>query len=108
MAVKESLLHSGKGYDQILDIVPSHLIDSINSKKDMLYPVRASTHKKQYAEGNACKDLFGIAVWWSQITNDWHEVQQIDSIIYPEIKNTCQMQPSMLVILLLSTDLHVG
>jgi ectoine hydroxylase-related dioxygenase (phytanoyl-CoA dioxygenase family) len=86
MAVKESLLHSGKGYDQILDIVPSHLIDSINSKKDMLYPVRASTHKKQYAEGNACKDLFGIAVWWSQITNDWHEVQQIDSIIYPEIK----------------------
>lgn len=86
MAIKEALLHSGKGYDQILDIVPSHLIDSINSKKDMLYPVRASTHKKQYAEGNACKDLFGIAVWWSQLVDNWIEVQDINRLILPKIK----------------------
>ena len=82
---KISLTHEGKGYDQIKNIIPRYLIDSINSKKDVLYPVRASTHKKEYAEGDACKKLFGIAVWWSQLTDDWHEVQEIDKLIRPEI-----------------------
>lgn len=86
MKTNESLTYEGKGYDQVMDIIPTHLIDSINSKKDMLYPVRASTHKKKYAEGDECKNLFGIAVWWSQLVDEWHEVQEIHEIIFPEIK----------------------
>lgn len=84
--MNDTLTHNGRGYDQVTNIVPLHLIESINSKKDMLYPVRASTHKKEYAEGDACKKLFGIAVWWSQLTDDWHEVQEIDKIVSPVIQ----------------------
>lgn len=91
MKVKETLTYEGKGYDQILDIVPRHLVDSINNKKDILYPVRASTHKKQYAEGDACKNLFGIAVWWSQLVDEWPEVQEIHDIIFPEIKKHMEL-----------------
>lgn len=86
MKPREELTYDGKGYDQILDIIPTHLIDSINSKKDLLYPVRASTHKKNYFEGDACKNLFGIAVWWSQLVDDWPEVQAIHDIIFPKIR----------------------
>jgi hypothetical protein len=83
---KEVLTHEGRGYDQIKDISPLSVIDTINNKKDQLYPVRASTHKKKYAEGEACKDLFGIAVWWSQLVDDWPEVQEVNELILPHIK----------------------
>ena len=62
--------HNGPGFKLVTDVIPSDLIDSINDRKDELYPVRASSHKKQYAEGKDCKKLFGIAVWWSQLTDD--------------------------------------
>jgi len=78
--------HDGPGFKLVTDIIPSDIIDSINNRKDELYPVRASTHKKQYAEAEACKKLFGIAVWWSQLTDDWNEVKEIHDLIYPEIQ----------------------
>ena len=81
----KELSHEGQGYNIVNDIIPSHYIESIKDKIDMLYPVRASTHKKQYAEGADCKSLFGIAVWWSQLTDEWHEVEQIHRIIFPLI-----------------------
>ena len=82
----DQLSHEGRGFDIINDIVPDSLIQRVNDRKDELYPVRASTHKKQYAEAEACKKLFGIAVWWSQLTDDWDEVKEIHDLIYPEIK----------------------
>jgi len=78
--------HDGPGFKLVTDIIPSDTIDSINNRKDKLYPVRASSHKKQYAEAEACKKLFGIAVWWSQLTDDWDEVKEIHDLIYPEIQ----------------------
>ena len=83
---KSKLSHDERGFDIINDIVSDSLIERINDRKDELYPVRASTHKKQYAEAEACKKLFGIAVWWSQLTDDWDEVKEIHELIYPEIK----------------------
>ena len=91
MKTNETLTYEGKGYDQIMNIIPTDLIDSINNKKDTLYPVRASTHKKKYAEGDECKKLFGVAVWWSQLVDDWPEVQAIHDIIFPEIKKSMEM-----------------
>ena len=79
------LSHDGRGFDIKHDIISDSLIQRINDRKDELYPVRASTHKKQYAEAEACKKLFGIAVWWSQLTDDWDEVKEIHEVIYPEI-----------------------
>ena len=78
--------HNGPGFKLVTDVIPSDLIDSINDRKDELYPVRASSHKKQYAEGKDCKKLFGIAVWWSQLTDDWKEVKAIHNLIFPEIQ----------------------
>ena len=78
--------HNGPGFKLVTDVIPSDLIDSINNRKDELYPVRASSHKKQYAEGKDCKKLFGIAVWWSQLTDDWKEVKAIHNLILPEIQ----------------------
>jgi len=65
------LSHEGRGFDIKKNVISDDLIQRINDRKDELYPVRASTHKKQYAEAEACKKLFGIAVWWSQLTDDW-------------------------------------
>ena len=83
---KSKLSHDERGFDIINDIVSDSLIERINDRKDELYPVRASTHKKQYAEAEECKKLFGIAVWWSQLTDEWDEVKEIHELIYPEIK----------------------
>ena len=38
--------HNGPGFKLVTDIIPSDTIDSINNRKDELYPVRASSHKK--------------------------------------------------------------
>jgi sulfatase maturation enzyme AslB (radical SAM superfamily) len=87
-SVNSEIQHEGKGFDMVYDIIPTEIIDNINDRKDELYPVRVSTHKKQYAEGKDCEKLKskGIAVWWSQLTDDWKEVKAIHDIIYPEIK----------------------
>ena len=83
---RSELHHEGKGYDMAYDVIPPALLDAITDKLDSCYPVRASTHNKRYAEAENTKKLHGIAVWWSQITNTWKEVQQINDIILPEIQ----------------------
>ena len=83
---RSELHHDGKGYDMAYDVIPSRLLDAMTSKLDSCYPVRASTHNKRYAEAENTKKLHGIAVWWSQLTDKWHEVQQINDIILPEIQ----------------------
>ena len=84
------LQHAGKGYDLAYDIIPTSLLDAVADKLDSCYPVRASTHKKQYAEAEDTKKLHGIAVWWSQLTDEWEEVQQINDIVFPIIQSHMQ------------------
>ena len=57
---KSKLSHNERGFDIITDIISDDLIQRVNDRKDELYPVRASTHKKQYAEAEACKKT----VWY--------------------------------------------
>jgi hypothetical protein len=72
----------GDGYILLENVFPAHIIDSINEKIPTLYPVRASSADKHYAEGEKIKELSDISVWWSQLTVDWTEVQIIDSYLH--------------------------
>lgn len=76
-------LTEGEGYTIIEGVVSHDLIKSIRTKYSQLRMVRASAHGKQYAEGNAVKNLPDIAVWWSQDLSSWPEVQEIDANISP-------------------------
>jgi hypothetical protein len=79
-------LIDGPGYVVTDNIVPNHLIDSIVSKLDTCYPVRASSREKKYAERDDIKNLPDISVWWSQTVMDWPEVKEISNIIGERIK----------------------
>jgi ectoine hydroxylase-related dioxygenase (phytanoyl-CoA dioxygenase family) len=78
-------LTEGPGYIFLENVIPDDLIDGINSKLDTLYPVRASSADKHYAEKDAIKNLPDISVWWSQMTMDWPEVIAINDILMPRI-----------------------
>ena len=78
-------LIDGTGYIFIENAIPEDLIDSINSKLDTLYPVRATSSGKTYAEGDKIKDLSDISYWWSQMVMDWPEVIAINDILLPII-----------------------
>jgi ectoine hydroxylase-related dioxygenase (phytanoyl-CoA dioxygenase family) len=78
-----NILIDGLGYVTVRELIPEHLIDSINLKLDTLYPIRASSSNKQYAEGKNISKLPDISVWWSQLTMDWPEVIEINNIIQP-------------------------
>lgn len=73
------------GYITVQELIPLDLVDKILSKKSKLYPVRASSSKKQYAEKDEIKTLPDISVWWSQSTMDWEEVIEIEKTINPII-----------------------
>ena len=78
-----NVLIDGLGYVTVRELIPEHLIDSINLKLDTLYPIRASSSNKQYAEGKNISKLPDISVWWSQMVMDWPEVIEINNIIQP-------------------------
>lgn len=80
-----SELTAGEGYIFLLNIIPDDLIDSINSKLNTLYPVRATSSGKRYEEGENIKKLSDISYWWSQMVMDWPEVQAINDILLPKI-----------------------
>jgi len=75
------------GFTIIDNCIPIELLDSIYSKFDSLYPVRASSSNKTYAEGNQIKELNDISVWWSQLVIDWVEVQEINHIVHSKVLN---------------------
>ncbi len=79
----DNVLITGLGYVTVRDLIPEHLIDCINLKLDTLYPTRASSSTKQYAEGSKIQSLSDISVWWSQLVMDWPEVIEIERIINP-------------------------
>ena len=78
-------LTEGEGYIFIEDAIPIDLIDSINDKLDTLYPIRASSSGKVYAERDKIKDLPDISVWWSQMVMDWPEVKIINELLLTRI-----------------------
>lgn len=85
MTVVKHQLTTGDGYVVLEKVIPDNLIDSIISKQDTLYPVRASASNKKYAERENIKELPNISVWWSQMVMNWPEVIEIDKIIKPHI-----------------------
>ena len=78
-------LTEGEGYLFLENVIPIDLIDAINSKLDTLYPVRAVSSDRQYAERDKINELPDINVWWSQMVMDWPEVQSINELIIPKI-----------------------
>lgn len=83
MMVDNSDLTEGPGFTILEDLINDKLIYSIINKLPTLYPVRASSNNKKYAERKAIHKLPDIAVWWSQLVSDWPEVQEIDKEISP-------------------------
>jgi ectoine hydroxylase-related dioxygenase (phytanoyl-CoA dioxygenase family) len=85
MNVVKHQLTTGNGYLILEKIIPDELIDSILAKKELLYPVRASSSNKKYAERNEIEKLPNVSVWWSQFVMDWPEVIQIEQLINPTV-----------------------
>lgn len=85
MNVVKHQLTTGNGYLILEKIIPDELIDSILAKKELLYPVRASSSNKKYAERDEIAKLPNISVWWSQFVMDWPEVIQIEQLIRPTV-----------------------
>jgi ectoine hydroxylase-related dioxygenase (phytanoyl-CoA dioxygenase family) len=78
-------LTEGQGYIILEKIIPDSLIDSVVSKLSTLYPVRASSANKKYAERDDIKNLPDISVWWSQMVMDWPDVKEINDILITKV-----------------------
>lgn len=79
-------LTEGEGYIFLESVIPSDLIDNINSKLDTLRMVRASSSGKTYAERDKIKYLPDVSVWWSQMIMDWPEVNMINDFLITHIE----------------------
>lgn len=73
------------GYKILSGFVPNKYIADFNNLLPKLYPVRASSSKKVYAERDDIKNLEDISVWWSQTVLDFPETQKIIKLINPII-----------------------
>lgn len=74
-----------EGYAVMEGMVPRLLIADFNSRLKDLYPVRASSSDKTYAERDDIKNLKDISVWWSQEVSEFPEVVKIRKIVDPVI-----------------------
>lgn len=82
----QTILTEGEGYKILPGFIPRKLISSFLLRIKDLYPVRASSSKKVYAERDDIKNLEDISVWWSQIVSDFPESKAILKLIDPIIK----------------------
>lgn len=82
------ILVNGEGYMVLENFIPESLIIEYRAKLKDLYPVRASSRDKMYAENQGIGHLPDIAVWWSQLVNDMPEAiairGYIDRLLAPE------------------------
>lgn len=85
MSDLKSTIESKEGYALYESIIPSTLIDAFNNKIKDLYPVRASSSNKRYAERDAIKDLEDINIWWSQEVSKLPEAIAIRNVVDPII-----------------------
>lgn len=72
-----------EGYHLYEKLIPSFYITDLNKRLLELYPVRASSSDKIYAEKDDIKNLPDISVWWSQTVENFPEVTKIKRIIDP-------------------------
>jgi ectoine hydroxylase-related dioxygenase (phytanoyl-CoA dioxygenase family) len=79
-------LTDGEGYLFLENIIPDELINSINSKLDTLYPIRATSSGKRYEERENISKLADISYWWSQMVMDWPEVIAVNELLLPRIR----------------------
>lgn len=80
------ILTEEEGYVILPGFIPrTHIADYKKILKD-LYPVRASSSKKVYAERDDIKNLEDISVWWSQTVDNFKPFQDIKKLIDPLIK----------------------
>jgi ectoine hydroxylase-related dioxygenase (phytanoyl-CoA dioxygenase family) len=82
----KQILTEGEGYKVLPSFIPRKLINDFKNRLKDLYPVRASSSKKFYAERDAIKELKDISVWWSQTVDHMPEAQAIFKLIDPMIK----------------------
>ena len=75
------ILKDEAGYMVFEKLIPEKLIDSAVEKFTDLYPVRASSSKKRYAERDKIKELEDISVWWSQLVGEREEVKAIQTYV---------------------------
>lgn len=85
MKIIKTQLTEGDGYIILEKIIPEQLLDNIQDKFNLLYPVRASSSNKKYAEKDDIKNLSDISVWWSQMVMDWSEVIEINKILIEKV-----------------------
>jgi ectoine hydroxylase-related dioxygenase (phytanoyl-CoA dioxygenase family) len=81
----KSTIENKDGYALYQSMIPHELIDAFNAKIQDLYPVRASSSNKRYAERDDIKDLEDINVWWSQEVSELEEAKKIKDLIDPII-----------------------
>lgn len=79
------VLSEGLGYKVFESLIPNILITDYKQRLKDLYPVRASSSGKVYAERDAIKNLPDVSVWWSQTVEDFIEFQKIKKIVDPII-----------------------
>jgi ectoine hydroxylase-related dioxygenase (phytanoyl-CoA dioxygenase family) len=84
--IKEKL-ESGEGYVILPGFIPSLLIADYKTILNELYPVRASSSKKVYAERDDIKNLEDISVWWSQTVDSYKPFQSIKKLVDPVVQN---------------------
>lgn len=80
-------LETGEGYVIWESFIPELCIADFNTRLKDLYPVRASSSKKVYAERDDIKNLEDMSVWWSQTVTDFPEVKKIQKYIDPIIEH---------------------
>lgn len=85
--IKDKII-TGEGYIILPGFVPSLLIADYKTILKDLYPVRASSSKKVYAERDDIKNLEDISVWWSQTVEGYKEFQKIKKLVDPVIQNS--------------------
>lgn len=83
----KQILTEGEGYKVLPSFIPRTLINDFKSCIKDLYPVRASSSNKVYAERENIKNLPDISVWWSQFVNDFEVAQEIQKLVDPVMQS---------------------
>lgn len=81
------IIEHGQGYKLYNEFIPQDTITDYKKILNKLYPVRASSSKKVYAERDAIKNLEDVSVWWSQTIDQYQEFQNIKKMVDPIIQN---------------------
>jgi len=83
----KTILTEGEGYKLLPSFIPRTVIKDFKKLTKDLYPVRASSSSKMYAERDQIKNLPDISVWWSQFVDQFKETQTIIKLVDPLIKS---------------------